>query len=1565
MYLPFICVSLRLKKFGNEFANEISFPFFFFFGANKMNKKIIPAIIGTLFIGAGYQYYTASTTNSQAAQNKTAQATSPYNTLDTTVQKGQPEDVVGTMKTKQARTIVADNAVSTTVPRSSKNSSNANGANAALTPMKTSDNKGGKVHTMGENDAPNSAIDNNDTNLNSNNSGSSGGNAGGGHANNGNGIQNNDKDNNENAYDGNAASDVSDNNAKPHRRRRLSIGFEAISETSPYAYEEIGINAGGGTGIVITNPDKNPNLPLPVPQPAPAPNSIGSDSTGTPIASAPTPNPEPAPTSNPAPNIIPPASRPAAPIASIPAASAPVPAPIPTPNPNTGGGVGNDSGKQIVEPQPTPSPNSPIASEPKPTPAPIASEPKPKPTPTPIASEPKPKPTPAPIASEPKPKPAPAPIASEPKPAPNIPIGKNVKTMAEAVAAAAENNQIKTITINDGVNSVTFQKGGAGNFTSADLAGWTANLTTAVPIVIFQTENNSDITNSLERAIAYVQKNNLNLPITLPQEMKATLRKQINLPANTKLHGNHSQVIPQVGGAFPNRAALFLNNGSDNVEIQDIYIDMQHMTGMYGILGYTVKNVTIRGNRFTHVHSVNKNEPAAAIQFYSGETGHITNIVVENNFVQADFGTAKTHGQTEGISFNGAMLVNNAYTTAKSRLWQEMSELGAIEPIDPNRTIKNIAIKGNVVDGAYYGISFNSVSDSVISGNHVTNNTRNISLQNHSNNNLIENNLLTDSISTSVHIAYQSNNNIVRRNTSSTERGTGQALMQAYQRSIGNIFHNNRIDTVSNANMHAMYAATGSDGTQFRDNIITGRQSKAVISVESIWDTKSAGAERSAYAYGKDGDDPEVSDNHVSYKGGHGTMSDITIQGNILAPQITRYDAPMIAPVVYLCAYTSVGLKNDRKIIGSLNNVKIGGNVWLVLPQIRPTTVHERVRQHISTTDARLALPTITGTGITDDANSGVIKLASTVYQQGTERYSIADYTMAAGETRLELLGGSLFNYYGTISNQSNINGTGNSEDNIIIGNSQENVLNGGAGNDRLDGGVGNDTLIGGSGADTFVFSSKIQMRENRDEKLGGKHLEYRSFLDNNNLDTIEDFNAAEGDKIGLSRVLFGRLDGDWLAYSPETAKYNTRIIYQNNTLYYDADGNGTVYQPVAFAKLKGNQPITLTTDNFTLIEVADSTGSRNNYQTGELPQGVTENKTGATETAATEKNAVLAAAKNTGSVPADAGIKAGKATARALADDGQVAINNVDKNNVMAITNDGNGARTESAATAAAPEEAKTTTAKMMSILSPVSKQRGLILDVAHQFHSIDSLKGFIDDTAKAGGGFIYLNLSNNENYVLESRLLGQTTATAQRYADGSYMNPTTGKPFYSVAQIKELSAYAANKGIELIPEISAPTHMGGIVRLLQAQKSDWLNTAFTQNNELNYSNAQGMGFIKKLYDEAEGVFSNLKHLHIGAGELSDSISDNDRFIAYANHLILYYSGKGITLRIWNDGVLKTGLGKLDKRVEIVYRNLNENSVSRDKELYAKYRATVPELLKSEYKVIELQSILSASKHQ
>lgn len=186
---------------------------------------------------------------------------------------------------------------------------------------------------------------------------------------------------------------------------------------------------------------------------------------------------------------------------------------------------------------------------------------------------------------------------------------------------------------------------------------------------------------------------------------------------------------------------------------------------------------------------------------------------------------------------------------------------------------------------------------------------------------------------------------------------------------------------------------------------------------------------------------------------------------------------------------------------------------------------------------------------------------------------SLTNFTLPANIENLSLTGtNNTFAYGNSLNNQI----TGNDGNNIIKGMSGMDILKGLGGNDTISGGLGNDVLTGGLGNDIFLFNSK---------------------LGNSNVDIITDFSS--GDRISLDRLIFnsfttyGTLAQSALYQAKDATSAHDaddRVIYNTSTgdVYYDADGLGSKYQAIKFAKVAINNesenPYSLTSSNFLVI---------------------------------------------------------------------------------------------------------------------------------------------------------------------------------------------------------------------------------------------------------------------------------------------------------------------------------------------------------------------------------------------
>lgn len=96
----------------------------------------------------------------------------------------------------------------------------------------------------------------------------------------------------------------------------------------------------------------------------------------------------------------------------------------------------------------------------------------------------------------------------------------------------------------------------------------------------------------------------------------------------------------------------------------------------------------------------------------------------------------------------------------------------------------------------------------------------------------------------------------------------------------------------------------------------------------------------------------------------------------------------------------------------------------------------------------------------------------------------------------------------------------------------------------------------------------------------------------------------------------------------------------------------------------------------------------------------------------------------------------------------------------------------------------------------SPRFKWRGLMIDVARHFISFEEMKRNVDAMATVKMNVLHWHLSDDEGFRVESKVF---PLLHQKGSNGDY---------YSQAQLRELVAYAKDRGIIVVPEFDMPGH-------------------------------------------------------------------------------------------------------------------------------------------------------------
>lgn len=592
------------------------------------------------------------------------------------------------------------------------------------------------------------------------------------------------------------------------------------------------------------------------------------------------------------------------------------------------------------------------------------------------------------------------------------------------------------------------------------------------------------------------------------------------------LDGNGATLDVALSGGRP--IAVELASRSRDTVVANLVIDLADSPGTKGVYANAAFNPTIRDNRITGLDT-------HGIEVVAGN-GPVEGLRITGNRIEGERGDPKKPG-AESIKVSAVSLEPGR------PVWKRYAQDGTVSG---NRHVNHGAeISGNTIVGGYYGIGLSGVSGGTVSGNLVTDNVRNLSMQNRSSGNTVSGNSFGESVSSGVHIAYDSDGNRVEGNTIVTHRATGQGLLQAYQGSDDNVFADNVVVAAGGARPYwVLYTATDSHGTVFERNIVSAPAGGAVVGIEALWDGRSAApraeqGEINRAAYMGSGTITAPDGTLLDYAGGQGPLRNVAVRDNVLLA------AGGDAPVVYLGADVSENRGGRARIVGGITGLTVAGN------RLAGSEFTETIREHRGVMPG-LPSPEIEfaqggfgtihrderiergGAGddllvwdAADDAISGGAG-SDTLYA------SVAEARMPGDVERLRVIA------------RSGVTVHGNASSNVIFGGVGADRIEGGGGEDELHGGQGADELWGGEGADRFVVDPWVFVVQPGVSGAPGEQA-----------DRLADFREkGEADRIVLPRVVFGEPGGAWLAAAgAETPE--TRLVQNGATLSFDPDGSG------------------------------------------------------------------------------------------------------------------------------------------------------------------------------------------------------------------------------------------------------------------------------------------------------------------------------------------------------------------------------------------------------------------------
>lgn len=228
--------------------------------------------------------------------------------------------------------------------------------------------------------------------------------------------------------------------------------------------------------------------------------------------------------------------------------------------------------------------------------------------------------------------------------------------------------------------------------------------------------------------------------------------------------------------------------------------------------------------------------------------------------------------------------------------------------------------------------------------------------------------------------------------------------------------------------------------------------------------------------------------------------------------------------------------------------------------------------------------------------------------------------------------------------------------------------------------------------------------------------------------------------------------------------------------------------------------------------------------------------------------------------------------------------------------------------------------------------------LDAGRKYFSVQYIKQILDTMAEANFNQLELYFSDNQGFrfaledmtvTTEFGTYDLTPSLGDGYVGDNKYPDNSGK-YLTQSEMDEIISYANSKGIELVPALNVPGHMGAILE-------EFPDLRYTgSKSSIDLTSDEAKAFAKAIVEKYAEYFASkgCKHFNFGADEFANDLGSmgfdviykngiyKEHFVPFFNEVAAIIKDKGMTPRAFNDGVTYNNdtSVEMDRDVQITY---------------------------------------------